>query len=305
MKLPGTALIVTVYNEAATIQDWLAALAAQSAWPEECVIVDGGSKDNTCEIISGHPWPAGFPAPKVIVQQCNIAGGRNLAIKNCRAELIASTDAGSLPEPGWFAAIIEPLLDQPDVAVVGGDCSTVNRNAFQQRLAPYVQSPANVTSANCMPSSRNVAFRRSAWAAVGGYPEWLTLTAEDALFNVQLRAAGFQFFYQPAARVRWESRPNLKAYLKMMYSYGYGSGEMSQNTRHYVRCLLTTFIPPLILFSRWPLRDALFRYLRNAATALGWLEGKLRGHRPPAGWERVNGLWLSPETRKHQAAAKK
>jgi len=302
MKLPGTSLIATVYNEAATIRNWLAALAAQSSWPEEFVIVDGASKDDTASIIASHVWPAGFPVPKVIVQKCNIAGGRNIAIQNCRAEIIASTDAGSMPDPHWFEEIVKPLMERPEIDVVAGECPTLERNSFQRRMTPYLQRAPTVTSENCAPSSRNTAFRRTAWAGVGGYPEWLTLTAEDSLFNNELRLAGFRFYYQPAALVSWENRPDLKSYLKMMYLYGYGSAEARQGLKHYVRYLWTTFVPPLILFTPHPLADAPLRYARNAAAAFGWLAGKIKGRKPPAGWKYMGGVWASPEAQAHRAA---
>lgn len=298
----GTAIIATVYNEASTIHTWLAAIAEQSSWPEEFVIVDGASKDNTVEVISSHVWPEGFPAPKIIVQKCNIAGGRNIAIKNCSAEIIASTDAGSSPKSDWFEQITAPLLRDPDIDVAAGLCPPMARNAFQQRMAPYIESPANITSENCSPSSRNTAFRRKAWVAVGGYPEWLTLTAEDSSFNQELRACNFRFFYQPSALVTWEGRPNLKAYLRMMYSYGFGSAEARQGGRIYWRYLLTTLLPPLILFSPHPLADAPIRYARNAAAALGWVAGKIRGKKPPADWKYSGGVWLSPEAQTCRAA---
>jgi hypothetical protein len=149
---------------------------------------------------------------------------------------------------------------------------------------------------DCSPSSRNVAFTREAWASVGGYPEWLTLTAEDALFNANLHSAGIRFYYQPSALVSWEMRPDLASYLKMMRNYGYGSAEMGQAPHLYRRYLLTTLIPPVILFSPHPISDAPFRYLRNAASAWGWVKGTLLGRRPPRDWRRVDGVWLSPQT---------
>jgi hypothetical protein len=59
---------------------------------------------------------------------------------------------------------------------------------------------------------------------------------------------------------------------------------------------MTTLFPPLILFSRKPLSSASLRYLRNAASALGWVEGNLRGRKPPMDWKQVDGVWMSPET---------
>jgi hypothetical protein len=141
-----------------------------------------------------------------------------------------------------------------------------------------------------------VAFTRKAWAAVGGYPEWLTLTAEDWLYNLNLHFAGIKCYYQPTAAVDWEVRPDLRSYLKMMWSYSYGSAEMGAPSYNYLKQLLTTLLPPLILFSRKPISSVGLRYLRNGACALGWLEGNLRGRKPPKDWKRVGGVWMSPET---------
>jgi hypothetical protein len=82
----------------------------------------------------------------------------------------------------------------------------------------------------------------------------------------------------------------------MMWSYGYGSGEIGQDPRLYWQWLLTTLVPPLILFSRNPVSDIPLRYLRNASTALGWIKGNLMGRKPPKDWKRINGVWLSPQT---------
>jgi glycosyltransferase involved in cell wall biosynthesis len=291
-------LISTVYNEAASIERWIDALKAQTARPDEFVIVDGASKDNTVELIRNGFATGNFPKPNIIVQRCNIAEGRNLAIQNSTHEIIASVDAGSIPDAHWFEEITAPFSQHPDIGVVGGLCPMVARNELHKTVERLTSSETAklVTGGDCSPSSRNVAFTRHAWSSVGGYPEWLTLTAEDALFNANLHAAGFRFYYQPTAKVTWELRPNLASYLKMMRSYGYGSGEMDQAPRIYRRYILTTLIPPLILFSPHPIADAPLRYLRNAASAWGWIKGKLVGHKPPKDWRFVDGVWLSPQT---------
>ena len=297
MKIAGTALIATVYQEAGGVRRWLDSLAAQTVAPEEFLVVDGGSTDDTVTQILGYRWPAGFPQPRVIVQRCNIAAGRNLAIRNTAKAIIISTDAGSVPEPVWLEKITSPLVGDPTIAVVGGESTCVLKNNFQRSLAPYLGS-ASVTSETVMPSSRCIAFRREAWAAVGGYPEWLSLTAEDALFNENLRAAGWQFYHEPKAIVAWEVRPDLQSYLQMMYRYGYGAAEAGLGARQYWRWLATILFPPMIFLSERPLKEALFRFLRNLAGAGGWVAGAIRGHRPPKGWMVHNGILLSPETRR-------
>lgn len=291
-----SALIATVYNEAPSITRWLEALSSQSSFPDEFVIVDGGSTDETVLRIEAYSWPAGFPKPRVIVQRCNIAEGRNIAVRHSTAPVIIATDAGSLASPGWFEAMAAPFNDDVGVAVVAGHSELVLHNPFQKRLAGYLAAVGPVTSETAMPSSRCVAFRRDAWEAVGGYPEWMTLTGEDAVFNHNLRAAGFRFQYQPSAVVFWEARPDLKSYLRMMYLYGYGAAEAGMATGLYLQWLASVIFPPLILLSRNPFRDVPLRYRRNFASASGWVMGRIFGHKPPPGWRKVQGVLLSPET---------
>ena len=283
---------------------WLGALASQTAWPEEFVIVDGGSTDGSVERITNHPWPTGVPTPRVIVQKCNIAEGRNLAIRSCSAGIIASTDAGSVPDPDWFAQIVRILLEDPTIDVVGGRCITEISTPFQRRYARYLAVEHGICLSSYSPSSRNTAFRRRAWEWVGGYPEWLTLTAEDSLFNLNLHAVGCRYHHEPFAIVRWEGRSTMKSYLRMLYSYGYGSAESHEARNQYLRCIASTVFPPLILLSRHPLRDVGFRYIRNALRAFGWVHGKLKGKRFPPDWRNTPIGLLSPNTmlsmNKHQ-----
>jgi hypothetical protein len=38
-----------------------------------------------------------------------------------------------------------------------------------------------------------------------------------------------------------------------------------------------------------------FRYQKNAASAFGWLAGRIKGHRVPENWRRLDGVFLSPQ----------
>jgi len=293
-------LISTVYNEGASIERWIEALKAQTVQPDEFVIVDAASKDGTVDLLRKGFESGNFPKPHIIIQRCNIAEGRNLAIQNSTHEVIASADAGSLPDRKWLEEITRPFEENTDVDVVGGWCPVVAANAFQKAVERFIDPEAEkhkyVEGGVCSPSSRNIAFTRKAWAVVGGYPEWLTLTAEDALFNANLESVGMRFYYQPSAVVTWEVRPDLASYLKMMSGYGYGSAEMGLAPHLYRRWLLTTLVPPLILFSPHPVSAAPLRYLRNAASTWGWMKGKVMGRKPPKDWRCVDGVLLSPQS---------
>lgn len=294
------ALIATLFNEADNVSRWWAGLMRQTVLPDEMVIVDGGSTDGTWETLQQLARQS--PVPVTLKQRrCNIAEGRNLAIRLTDAEIIATSDAGSFTDLNWFGEITRPLLENPAIDIVGGKNVPLTENEFQKLIGRLESAPAEPKEGEMNGSARNTAYRRTTWAAVGGYPEWLTLTGEDALFNRQLFQLGKRFSYNPAAVVHWEVRGNVKAYFKMFYSYGYGSAEAQLDRSYFLRRTLIMLFPPLLLLSKHRFHFVKFRYCKNAASARGWLAGRLKGHRPPADWKKVQGILLSPESQKHLA----
>lgn len=293
------ALIATVFNEADNVVRWWDCLMRQTVLPDEIVVVDGGSTDGTFEKLQ--ELAARSPVPvKLEQRRCNIAEGRNRAIQLTDAEILAATDAGSFPEPAWFAEITRPLLEDAGVDCTGGVNIADRENEFANFLTLFeprsdaeAQRISGATEVH--PSSRNTAFRRQAWADVGGYPEWLTLAAEDFLFTQELHRVGKKVVRSPGAVVHWAVRDSVAAYLKLLRRNAYGSAEARLDFPYFFRRMLITSFPLLLLLSRHRFGHLKFRWAKNAASTRGWLAGYFQGHRAPAGWRRINGVYLSPE----------
>ena len=293
------ALISTVYNEGSSIESWFRKIQAQTIQPDEISIVDGGSTDGTWERLQDLAAQSSVPV-RLKQQRCNIAEGRNLAIQMTNAEIIVSIDGGSLPESNWLKEIASPLLKEPLLDVVGGRCILIGDNPFQKYALQFEgTAPEAICPDEVYPSSRNIAFRREAWSDVGGYPEWLTLTGEDALFNMNLHKIDKMFLYNGSACIDWEIRGDVKSFFKMLYLYGYGAAEARIFTAHFLRCTILTLFPFLLLMSKYRYRDFLFRYRKNFSGSTGWLMGLMCGRRAPKNWKRVGGVLLSPEAELH------
>ena len=73
-----TALIVTVLNEADTIDALLESISKQSCQADEVVVVDGGSTDGTLQRLAA--WTDALPLRIIEAPGANIARGRNLGI---------------------------------------------------------------------------------------------------------------------------------------------------------------------------------------------------------------------------------
>ncbi len=98
-----------------------------------------------------------------------------------------------------------------------------------------------------LPSSRSVAFPKSAWEAIGGYPEWLDY-CEDLVLDFRLRAKGYRFVFVPKAVVHFRPRGNLWAFFRQYYRYARGDGKADLwRKRHAARYLTYGIALPVLL----------------------------------------------------------
>ena len=221
------ALVTTCFNEIASVRVWQDNVQAQTRQPEEISIVDAGSTDGTREFLEA--WASRDPRLRLeIWPRCNVAQGRNRAISNIEAKIIVSTDMGCRLDSRWFEKLCEPLDKDPAVQVVAGnyaaDESTITTAAA--RAALYVNDgyhPRLVPG--FLPSSRSIAYRRSVWEKLNGYPEDMTLAGDDTVYALQIQKAGYKTAYAPDAICFWGRHTTLRGYWKEAFVYGRGSGE--------------------------------------------------------------------------------
>ena len=241
-------VIATVLNEAGTIEKWLDSLAQQTHLPNEVVIVDGGSTDATPRLIE--QWSNELPIKLIIKSGVNISAGRNLAIQTAQSEIIASTDAGTHLHPDWLKYLMQPFIDDFTTINVAGfflpDYDT--HKPFEVAMsAAVLPALADIEPATFLPSSRSIAFRKTAWAEIEGYPEWLDY-CEDLIFDIRLKAMTGDFVFAPEAIAYFKPRTTLKSYFVQYYRYARGDGKADLwRKRHAIRYITYLLIIPLIL----------------------------------------------------------
>jgi glycosyltransferase involved in cell wall biosynthesis len=249
----AVSLIITVKNEATALPRLLESIGAQTLPPTEVIVADGGSTDTTKAVLQE------FAARlNLIVLDCpgaNISQGRNAAIAHAREDIIASTDAGVRLDPHWLEQITKPFEDVPATDVVAGFFLPDPHGAFETALAattlPALQ---DIRREKFLPSSRSIAFGKSAWQSVGGYPEWLDY-CEDIIFDLALRRAGCRFVFAPNALVYFRPRATLRQFARQYYLYARGDGKANLwFKRHLVRYLTYLVALPVsfTIFSRAP-----------------------------------------------------
>lgn len=220
-------LVVTVLNEEKSIESFLDSVAKQKLWPDEFIVVDGGSGDWTIEKLERSKVRTTI----VIKKGANRSEGRNYGVELARNEIIVGTDAGCILDENWLYEITRPFLKE-EVKVVSGFYLPVTKNIFQKCVAPYfcvmkeeIEKRMQDPKFEFLPSSRSIAFKKHVWAKVGGYPSNLNY-CEDLVFDQKLKAHGFRIHFAPKAIVYWPQRDSVKSVFKQFFNYAVGDGQV-------------------------------------------------------------------------------
>jgi len=227
---PRVSVIVTVLNEAETILPLLDSLLRQTFPADEVIIVDGGSVDNTVQIVKNFAQEHPALNLSLIPKKGNRSVGRNAAILAATNKWIAITDAGCRAQPNWLEELVTQALamQQSKIAssttefAVAGYYGAQPETTFASAVVPYVLvMPDKVDPNNFLPATRSMIISKSAWQKVAGFDESLS-DNEDYAFARQLKRMGVRIGFAAHAQVTWQPRANLRQFFGMIFRFARG-----------------------------------------------------------------------------------
>lgn len=239
--------IATVYNEEKTIENFLSSLFSQTLPPDEIIIVDGNSSDQTVtkikkQISKSKNFKENF---KIIIKNGNRSIGRNEAIKHATGDVIVCSDAGNILDKEWIKNITKPFLNKT-VQIVAGYYKGRGKTVFQKCLMPYVLVMEDkVDSKSFLPSTRSMAFKKTLWKKLAGFPEQFDHN-EDYVFAKRLEKINAKIVFAKSAIVYWIPRKNIKEAFIMFFRFALGDSEAGI-IRHNVLLLIGRYVIGLLL----------------------------------------------------------
>lgn len=228
---PSVSVVVPAHDEERNLAANLESLAAQRyAGPLEFVIVDDRSTDRTRAIIERYVaqdprfrleivrQPSRRLSPKVHAVQ--------RGIRASRGEIVLASDADCRYHPAWVAAMASYFA--PDVAMVVGYVESSRKGEARSWLLRFESADwftLMLTSRSLSrfgwkfaSSANNLAYRRSAFEAVGGFGSAGRAPSgdEDLLTQAMRRLPNMRVVFADvrAARVVTEPAPTLRALLR-------------------------------------------------------------------------------------------
>lgn len=262
------AIIIPTLNEERFIENCLASVMEQTFPFEEMdvMVVDGGSKDRTREIVKGISQR--HPNVRLIDNPGRIQSiAFNIGVKNSDAPYIVRLDAHASYCKEYIETCVKHLKEDPSVGNSGG---VWDIQPQRPELVPEASAILNQVKFGIGGASYRVgaaegyadevpfgSYPRKVIDEVGGMREDLA-RGEDNEFYSRIKKAGYKIYLDPKAVITYYARDTFKGNMKQMYANGLSIGKLlfidreSVGLRHLVPlAFVISLIGSLILGCIW------------------------------------------------------
>lgn len=190
--MKGVSVLTPTYNYGRFLGDAMASVAAQEGGPIEHVIVDGGSSDDTLDVLASAP-------PSVIWRSEPDRGqsdALNKALALASGEWIGWLNADEFYLPGILEWLVECVARHPDADVIHGDAVFVDRDGGVLRLVAQHSFSGRVLRWNRCNISSCAMFVRRAAVPERGWDVELRATMDWDLY-LEIHRRGGRFVHVP------------------------------------------------------------------------------------------------------------
>jgi GT2 family glycosyltransferase len=214
---PRFSVVICSHNGAKTIRDCLKALSRQSYSNFETIVVNDGSTDGTGEIA------AEYDVRLITTENQGLSKARNVGWRAAIGEYIAYIDDDAYPDVHWLEYLVPAFLDSKHIAIGGPNVEPLESGSVASCVANAPGGPIHVLLtdeiAEHIPGC-NMAVRRWALEAIGGFDPQFRAAGDDVDFCWRLQERGWTLGFCPGAMVWHHQRSRVGDYWQQQRGYG-------------------------------------------------------------------------------------
>ena len=195
-------VVLPVYNEAAILSNCLTALHAQTVPPDEILIVDNNSTDDSVAIARTFPGVQVITEPKQGITHARTAG-----FDAAKGDIIARIDADTTVAPDWIEVMHNKFLDPTVDGITGlagiAELSPKNKIWFTWYYSLFRWWHQRSIGLGPVLYGFNSAIRATAWQNLRPYlTDGDHMISEDLDVTLGLLVEQRHLFYEPSLRVK-------------------------------------------------------------------------------------------------------
>jgi glycosyltransferase involved in cell wall biosynthesis len=176
-------VFIANYNHGKYLRRCLDSVVLQTRQPDQLVIVDDGSTDDSVSIIREYEAKYSFIEVHILEKNKGAIFATRLALSYVRCEYIYGVAADDYVLPGWFKAAMEAAELYPQAGVIFGNVLIANEQTGKSTISSYRTAgepyllPKEIfwdfiSKTNyCTYITSSCLYRRMAWESVGGFRE--------------------------------------------------------------------------------------------------------------------------------------
>lgn len=216
-KWPKISVIVCTFNGSRTIQETMEKLKELDYPDYEVIVVNDGSTDHTPQIAKR------YDVRLITTKNNGLSHARNVGWKAAGGEIVAYIDDDAYPDPHWLKFLASSFLSSSFVGVGGPNLLPPGDGPVAECVANAPGGPLHVLvsdrEAEHIPGC-NMAFRRSALEATGGFDPLFRCAGDDVDMCWRIQRDVGKIGFHPSAVVWHHRRNSIRAFLKQQQGYG-------------------------------------------------------------------------------------
>lgn len=214
---PRISVVVCSFNGASTIRDTLEGLSSLDYPDYEVIVVNDGSTDTTAQIAGE------YDVRLISTENRGLSSARNTGWQAATGEIVAYIDDDAYPDPHWLRYLAASFRSTEYVGVGGPNLAPRGDGLIADCVANAPGGPVHVLLSDRIAEhipGCNMAFRKAALEAVGGFDPVYRAAGDDVDLCWRLQACGGVIGFCAAAVVWHHRRNSIGAYWKQQQSYG-------------------------------------------------------------------------------------
>jgi len=214
---PRISVVVCTFNGARTLRECLWSLRRLEYPNHEVIVVDDGSTDDSATIVRE------FGFPVISTTNMGLSSARNTGLRAATGDIVAYLDDDAYPDPHWLRYLAATFIATDCVGVGGPNLPPPGDGSIADCVANSPGGPVHVLISDQLAEhipGCNMAFRKGALEAVGGFDTQFWVAGDDVDVCWRLQDRGWTLGFSPAAVVWHHRRNSVASYWRQQRGYG-------------------------------------------------------------------------------------